>query len=242
MLCNHCGKEFGEGITCQFCGTDRVEALGTFGGFHPNSKGSGSMKQGITTPGGISVTNSDKMLCFCCGEIIPGVAKFCPYCKAEQYVVCPKCGIRYLAQYPSCYECGTEREKYLIEQEVEKKKREEEAALREAKCPVISSFKVSKYSNTGDRGIVFEWSCINVESCNLTCLVDINLITVRDYLRPIGTKYISVSEMMDWLPVFRTPTRIGFRLEAKGIYGDLRQETLWIGIRWPWLSRLEIII
>lgn len=242
MLCNHCGKEFGEGITCQFCGTDRVEALGTFGGFHPNSKGSGSLKQGITTPGGISVTNSDKMLCFCCGEIIPGVAKFCPYCKAEQYVVCPKCGIRYLAQYPSCYECGTEREKYLREQEVERKKRAEEAALREAMRPIISSFKVSKYRKSGDYGIVLKWSCINVEFCDLSWSIDSNWILFRNNLGPIGTVNISANSIAGWWPIYKSPTRVNFRLKAKGKYGDLIQETLWIGVQEHWFSPLEIFI
>lgn len=39
MKCNNCGKEFGDGLTCQYCGCERVKGLGSFSGYDPG-KGS----------------------------------------------------------------------------------------------------------------------------------------------------------------------------------------------------------
>ena len=33
MKCTNCGKEFGEGVNCQFCGIDRVSGLGNYNGY-----------------------------------------------------------------------------------------------------------------------------------------------------------------------------------------------------------------
>lgn len=124
MRCNHCGKDFGDGLKCQHCGIDRVEGLGSFNGFNPDTMGSSPLSSGSTTPGGISVTDSKNMLCYSCGEIIPADSEYCPYCQVSQYVYCPKCGYRHLAQYPSCYKCGTNREQYLKQKEEEKREQE----------------------------------------------------------------------------------------------------------------------
>ena len=134
MKCNKCGADFGEGLYCQHCGIDRVEGLGSFHGLHPNAEASSDQTHGSTTPGGISISRTDSMLCFSCGEIIPGEAEYCPYCKISQYVICPKCGLRYLAQYPNCYKCGTNRNDYLKQQEneQEERRRKEAEARRKA--------------------------------------------------------------------------------------------------------------
>ncbi len=127
MRCNHCGKDFGDGLNCQYCGIDRVEGLGSFNGFDPDTKGVSHLSPGSTTPGGISVTDSKNMLCYSCGEIIPGDSVFCPICRTRLYVTCPKCGRSYSSQYDNCNQCGTNRQDYLdkLEQEKQKKLREE---------------------------------------------------------------------------------------------------------------------
>ncbi len=124
MRCNHCGKDFGDGLKCQHCGIDRVEGLGSFNGFDPDTQGGSPLSPGSTTPGGISVVDPKNMLCFSCGEVIPGDAEYCPYCKVSQYVICPKCGFRYLSKYPNCYKCGTNKDDYLRQKEAEEKERE----------------------------------------------------------------------------------------------------------------------
>lgn len=135
MICQRCGNDFGSGLNCQHCGIDRVEGLGSFNGFHPGTKDGDNLAPGRITPGGMSVLKADSMVCFRCNEIIPGEAEFCPFCGMPQYVTCPRCGLRYLAQYPNCYKCGTNREDYLRQKENEEKEREErrrkeEEALR----------------------------------------------------------------------------------------------------------------
>ncbi len=127
MRCNHCGKDFGDGLKCQHCGIDRVEGLGSFNGFNPDTMGSSPLSSGGTTPGGISVTDSKNMLCYSCGEIIPDDSVFCPICRTRLYVTCPKCGRSYSSQYDNCNQCGTNRQDYLdkLEQEKQIKFREE---------------------------------------------------------------------------------------------------------------------
>lgn len=70
------------------------------------------------------------MFCYKCNNVIPGDSKFCPCCKTELYIVCPKCGVKYSSQYQICNQCGTDRLEYLQlqrkEQErIEKIRREE---------------------------------------------------------------------------------------------------------------------
>ena len=121
MKCNHCLQEFGDGLTCQHCGTDRVVGLAGFskGGF-PSS---GTSSHGAaTTPAG-----SSQILCWNCGEVIPANSKFCPFCGTETKRTCPNCGHQFSSQYPICPECGANYQESLNN----KKKSEEEAMMEE---------------------------------------------------------------------------------------------------------------
>ena len=126
MRCAKCGKEFGNGVSCQNCGTDRVTGLGNYHGYSTPSEieqTNLSLSEPIrdtkdlSEPTYISQVVEDKtMVCHYCNEIIPVDSKFCPYCSRELLVTCPKCGYRYSSQYPSCSQCGTNRLKYQEEE------------------------------------------------------------------------------------------------------------------------------
>jgi hypothetical protein len=60
-------------------------------------------------------TQPQMMFCYNCSQVIPANSAFCPWCQTELFVTCPKCGNKYSSQYPSCYQCGTNREQYLNE-------------------------------------------------------------------------------------------------------------------------------
>ena len=87
MKCSVCGKEFGEGMTCQNCGVDRVTGLGNYSGYEtPNgnatsrsSSGSqnGSYRQEVVSQPKIVEVKS--IVCYNCGEIIPR------YCSTVSY-------------------------------------------------------------------------------------------------------------------------------------------------------------
>lgn len=113
MKCSVCGKEFGEGTNCQYCGVDRVTGLANFGSYGTSDY------QGTNTPHYNSSYNySPKtMACYSCGEIIPLNSEYCPYCSKELYVTCPKCGHKYSSQFPACNKCGTNRVDYNKESE-----------------------------------------------------------------------------------------------------------------------------
>ncbi len=116
MKCSVCGKEFGEGTNCQYCGVDRVTGLANFGSYGTSNY------QGTNTPHYNSSYNySPKtMACYSCGEIIPINSEYCPYCSKELYVTCPKCGHKYSSQFPACNKCGTNRNQYYRKLEAEK--------------------------------------------------------------------------------------------------------------------------
>jgi hypothetical protein len=116
MKCSVCGKEFGEGTNCQYCGVDRVTGLANFGSYGTSNY------QGTNTPHYNSSYNySPKtMACYSCGEIIPINSEYCPYCSKELYVTCPKCGHKYSSQFPACNKCGTNRSQYYRKLEAEK--------------------------------------------------------------------------------------------------------------------------
>lgn len=71
------------------------------------------------------------MFCYKCNQVIPANSAFCPWCQTELFVTCPKCGNKYSSQYPSCNQCGTNRENYIIEQQKEKARMLEEESQRE---------------------------------------------------------------------------------------------------------------
>lgn len=74
------------------------------------------------------------MICYKCNREIPDKSKFCPWCQAELYTICPKCGEQYSSEYPSCYHCGTNRGEYLKAQVIIallKQKEQAEALERE---------------------------------------------------------------------------------------------------------------
>lgn len=115
MICNKCGKEFGNGSTCQNCGVDKVIALGVFSGYSvPGSNGSTPMPQSSPSS---SIPPFSSMICWKCGEVIPSESKFCPRCREELFVYCPKCGHKYSAQYTYCNQCGADHEGNLKEKE-----------------------------------------------------------------------------------------------------------------------------
>lgn len=129
MKCNICGKEFGNSVKCEHCGADRVAALGNYSGYTPSEvPNSVNNTQAFSEP---SVCNETKgtgfSVCYACGEVIPADAKYCPKCAKKLYEICPKCGKAYSSQYTICQYCGTDRIKYIEEQQrIEKQKREEQ--------------------------------------------------------------------------------------------------------------------
>lgn len=118
MKCNNCGKEFGNNLTCQYCGLDRVAGLA---GYPGRSSISPTPSMGQSTP-----NENQSALCWKCEEIIPASANFCPFCGAEMKHTCPKCGNTFSAQYPICPECGTNYEEGLSLQEQKEKEQQEQ--------------------------------------------------------------------------------------------------------------------
>lgn len=137
MKCNICGKEFGNSVNCEHCGADRVTALGNYSGYTPSTEPNSVNKvQAISEP---SVCNETKgtgfSVCYACGEVIPADAKYCPKCAKKLYEICPKCGKTYSSQYTICQYCGTDRIKYIEEQQrIEKKKREEQERQKQIRA------------------------------------------------------------------------------------------------------------
>ena len=135
MKCSSCGKEFGDGTTCQYCGVDRVIGGASFSGYQMPSN-IGTATHGIGEPAHVyqSETNT---ICVYCGEVIPADAKFCPFCAKKLYAKCPKCGHTYSSKYPVCPQCGTNREKFqaeLIAREEERKRKAEAERLEKKRA------------------------------------------------------------------------------------------------------------
>ena len=74
-----------------------------------------SLPEPTPTSGGGSLPQM--MICYNCNNVIPGDSLFCPWCRTELYTQCPKCGNKYSSQYPSCTQCGTNKQEYLLKQE-----------------------------------------------------------------------------------------------------------------------------
>jgi uncharacterized membrane protein YvbJ len=132
MKCSKCGKEFGEGVNCQYCGVDRVTGLANY-----SSYGTSDYQGANTAHDDSSYNSSPKtMVCFACGEIIPSDSEYCPYCRKKLFETCPKCGAKYSSQYRVCNKCGTDRAQYHLKLEAKKqedrRREREEQDIREA--------------------------------------------------------------------------------------------------------------
>ena len=131
MKCANCGKDFGNGVNCQYCGIDRVSGLANYNGYK-NPEGGNSYDS--SSHGGY--TSSPKTtVCYACSEIIPADAEYCPYCRKKLYETCPKCRKTYSSQFENCPKCGTNKVQYYQELETADKERtirDEAAQLRES--------------------------------------------------------------------------------------------------------------
>ena len=129
MKCAVCGKEFGEGVNCQSCGTDRVTGLANYSGY--NNHGNNS---DYNSSNKMEYVSNRTTVCYACGEIIPSDAEYCPYCRKKLYNSCPKCGKEYSSQFENCPKCGTNRHDYYLKQETkkqeEKRREKEESKLK----------------------------------------------------------------------------------------------------------------
>lgn len=127
MKCNNCGQEFGPGLTCQNCGTDRVAGLAGF------SKGSFPSNGTAPHAPASAPAESNQVLCWNCGEVIPKNSKFCPFCGKETTRTCPNCGHKFSSQYPICPECGSNYKETLerIEKESVQAAEDEERSYAE---------------------------------------------------------------------------------------------------------------
>lgn len=135
MKCSVCGREFGDGVNCQYCGTDRVTGLAHFSGYdvpegdtmnNASSFSKGDTHVPIPQP---NIVQEKSMVCYNCGEIIPADSRFCPHCSTSLYATCPKCGHEYSSQYPVCNACGFNRVKEE-EKEWERKRKATEAIAK----------------------------------------------------------------------------------------------------------------
>ena len=120
MKCSVCGKEFGEGTNCQYCGVDRVTGLANFGSY-----GTSDYQRTNTSHNDLIYNSPKTMVCYACNEIIPSNSEYCPYCKKKLYETCPKCSATYSSQFKVCNKCGTDRREFLNRQ------RKEEEQIRE---------------------------------------------------------------------------------------------------------------
>ena len=140
MKCNICHKEFGEGVSCQHCGVDRVTALGNYQGYSPNAKAKDIDSNKVQSVG---IAPKELEVCYACSEVIPAGYEYCPCCGKKLFENCPKCGKKYSSRYAICPHCGTNRIDYIAQIEkirqaeikkarfLAEKKREDE--LRQAK-------------------------------------------------------------------------------------------------------------
>ena len=128
MKCSKCGREFGNGANCQYCGIDRVTGLGNFSGYNSSSGGYETHYSSSNNDGYASNT----MVCYACSEIIPRNSIYCPACGRQLWVECPNCGSTYSTQYKICSKCGTNRDVYYKQNEAEKQRaiREEQERQR----------------------------------------------------------------------------------------------------------------
>ncbi len=106
MKCANCGKEFGNGITCQNCGTDRFTGLGNYHGYSP------SVNESVENRSRNDYYNRNtevSAVCRSCGKTVPADSAFCPYCGKELFVKCPNCGNILSSDFVFCNKCGMKR-------------------------------------------------------------------------------------------------------------------------------------
>lgn len=113
MKCNKCGQEFGKGETCQYCGADKVSALGEFSGYSTPKARPANGTKATSSPSAPFIEPVASQICWKCGEIIP-MGKFCPACGQQLLQKCPKCKESYSAKYNICPNCGTNRLTYKL--------------------------------------------------------------------------------------------------------------------------------
>ena len=184
MECSVCHKEFGNGGYCQNCGTDRIAGLANYHGFPPADN------NGF----GINYYNSRErmMECYACGKVIPADSKFCPVCSTELFVKCPKCGHEYSSQYPSCNQCGTNREQYLKEEKERQEQKAEEERIEEEKR--LEAEKRWRESKEGKEAIakkrdkeMREWTVKHCEDIYKEALLD---TIVRRIAAAVGATFV----------------------------------------------------
>lgn len=169
MKCSVCGKEFGEGTNCQYCGIDRVTGLANYSGYdgHTRSSNHNSSEETGYAPNNITA-------CYACGEIIPEGSTFCPYCKKKLLTTCQKCGNTYSTQYSVCNKCGTDRYEYYKEiqaREKEERKRQlEEARKKQAQEREEQNKKEAQYIRDKLSPSVVSVSTILISAWILFCL------------------------------------------------------------------------
>ncbi len=139
MKCAVCGKEFGDGDNCQYCGTDRVSGLGRYDGYAPKNSVNNKQTSSSIQNSPKHSTDSGYTICYKCAETIPAGSFYCPKCGIKLIVECPKCGHAYSSQYPICNQCGTDREKYIAQEKqlailhaIEEKRRKDEEERKKA--------------------------------------------------------------------------------------------------------------
>ena len=140
MKCANCGREFGTGTHCQYCGVDRVTGLANFGSY-----GTSDYQGAKTSHYDSSYNSSPKtMVCYACSEIIPSDSEYCPHCRKKLFETCPNCGHRYSSQYSNCNQCGTNRKEYYEQKEkerraeLERQKKEQEERVKKEQEQIIS--------------------------------------------------------------------------------------------------------
>lgn len=114
MRCANCGKEFGNGITCQNCGTDRFTGLGNYHGYSPSGNNN-NISIETESANNIHLCNiTETMVCYNCNEIIPTDSKFCPFCGQKLNIECTNCGHIFSSRFLFCNHCGKKVEKKYI--------------------------------------------------------------------------------------------------------------------------------